>query len=343
MLETITDQALLVVWGVLIAGILALIPVAIIVSKVYPYSYPNARVRAMKAKLPTNQELLELAPRSYNDIIIQLEKHYPELSKYYAADLSFSKLETALREQLITQLEKIRRISPQETKKFIEAILAKYDILDIETVTRSLATTGSVTHDVLHQTRLFSKDFISRKEHSLQDLRNELKNTVYQEILAKHYEEIQEHQLESFEKELDLFYFKKLLSTANEPNSRGYVKRLIDTHNIALINKNEEATIPGGKIPLTELQTSMNVEQLTSLTNKHGYITTASTAEQLERDMQKNLWAYAQKLLKKEPLSPASTIGLVAIQSITTRNTIILLKMKHHGFNTEEIREVLAT
>lgn len=338
-----TDTALLIVWGVLIAGVLALIPVAVIVSRVYPYSYPNARVRAMKAKMVSSEQLIELSSRSYNDIILQLEEHYPNLTKHYAADLSFANLELALRNHLIAQLEKVKRISPREVSDFIKAMLAKYDIVVIETVARSLATSGTITSDVLHKTELFSKEFITQKEHSLEDLREELKETPYEEIINKHYQDIKDNKLKAFEQELDLLYFKKLLSKAQHPSSRGYVKRLIDAHNIAQANKDEEVMIPGGKIPQQKLQTAKTIKARCELAKEYGYpITTKNDSQILERDMQKAIKKYSQEQLKKEPLSPSSIIGYVGLLIVSVRNTIIVLKMKHHDMSTQRIREVIA-
>lgn len=337
------DNVLLLVWAVLILGVVALIPVAIVVSRVYPYAYPNARIRAMRAKLARSQLLIDLAPRSYNDIIIQLENIYPNLSSQYAANLSFANLDSALREHLVTQLEKVKRISPQELQPFLTTILAKYDIQVIETIVRSIATKESVTSDVLHRTKLFSKDFITKKHHTLDDLRNELKHTQYEAIINKHYEELKKNNLKSFEEELDQLYFKKLLRAANTQESRGYVRKLIDAHNIALTNQKQETRIAGGKIPKDRLTNDLDAQQLAKIAQEYNYtISDDVDAQTLERDMHKNIKTYAKQLLKQEPLSQASIIGFVALQAISVRNTVILLKMKYHDMTVQRIQEVIA-
>jgi vacuolar-type H+-ATPase subunit C/Vma6 len=297
----------------------------------------------MRGKLARAEKLTNLSERSYNDIILQLEEYYPNLSKKYAADLSFANLDSALREHLVTQLEKVHRISPQETKSYLKALLAKYDIQVIETVARSLATTGSVTSDVLHRTKLFSKEFITKETHSLDDLRNELKGTKYESLITKYYTDLEQNKLKAFEQELDLLFFKKLLSAANNPSSRGYTKRLIDSHNIALINQGEEALIPGGRILQQSLSKDLTVKQLVELARAHNYtVTDTEDAQILERDMQINIKKYAKQLMKQEPLSPASIIGFVALQAVSVRNTVILLKMKYHDMSSQRITEVLA-
>lgn len=331
-----------VIGGVLIAGIIALIPVLYVTNNVAPFAYPNARVRAMRAGLVRTEELLNLSSRPYNDIIYYLEQnHYPNLSNYTGADRSFASLDAALRTHLIQELEKILRVSPQQTKPFLKALLKKYDIQVVETVVRSLAANTNIKTDILHTTKVFTEEFSSRKQHTLQDLQNELKGTRVHEIISKHKQEIENNEFEQFEQDLDTYYFSQLLAASTSSYARGYTKRLIDSHNIALINKNRQAIIPGGKIPLSELN-DLTEKQLLERIKAAGYNVTSSDKTILEREIQASLKKYAKDLLTKESLSEASIVGFVALKIINVRNTAILLKMKYHNLEAQEIREVVA-
>ena len=240
--------------GVIVGGLVALIPALYVTNRVAPYAYPNARVRAMRAGLVRTHELAELASRPYNDIIYHLEQnYYPGLSEHTGADRSFANLDAALRSHLVETLEKVKRVSPQESRPFLKELLSKYDIQVIENVVRSLAAKTNVTSDILHRTRIFTTQFVSQREHTLDDLRNELKGTRYEDIINAHREEIENEEFTAFEQALDLQYFRRLLSKASSQQARGYTKRLIDQHNVSLINKGEEPIIPGGRIRADEL------------------------------------------------------------------------------------------
>ena len=332
-----------VIGGVVIAGVIALIPALYVTNRVAPYAYPNARVRAMKAKLIRTEELINLAQRPYNDIIYYLEQnHYPNLSSHTGPDLSFASLDAALRNHLVETLEKIKRISPQDTKPYLQALLDKYDIQVVENVTRSLATDTNITTDILHQTKIFSKEFINKQEHTLNDLRNELKGTQLEKIISEHQTAINNHEFKAFEQALDLLYFKGLRSKANSQAAKNYTKRLIDSHNVALINKQEEAIIPGGKISCEELNNVQTTNELVQRLQEAGYEVQETQKQLIERAMQENLKKYAKTLLDKDPLSQASIIGFTALKIINVRNTAILLKMKYHDLPAQEIAEVLA-
>ena len=331
-----------VIGGVLLAGVIALIPVSYVLTRIAPYAYPNARVRAMRGGLVRTQELIDLADRPYNDIIYYLEQnHYPGLSSHTGPDLSYANLDAALRSHLIQTLEKVIRISPQNTKPYLQALTRKYDIQVVEGVVRALAANTNITADILHQTKVFTKEFVAKEKHTLEDLREELRGTQLEAVISEHKKSIEEQEFEAFEEALDLLYFKQLLSKASSQEARGYTKRLIDNHNVALINKGREAIIPGGRVSLEELAGTRE-EQLVEVLKSKGYAVTSAQPTVMERELQVSLKNYAKALLNKDPLSEASIIGFVALKTINVRNTAILLKMKYHDMTAQEIAEVVA-
>ena len=337
-----TDIYWYIIGGVLVAGIIALIPVFYVLTRVAPYAYPNARVRAMRAGLVRTQELVELASRPYNDIIYHLEQnHYPNLSSHAGPERSYANVDAALRSHLVEVLEKVTRISPQTTKPYLQALTKKYDIQVVEAVVRALAAKTNVTTDILHQTKIFTREFCTREKITLADLQNELKGTRLENIITTYKQEIQQGEFQSFEQALDLLYFEQLLAKANSESARGYTKRLIDNHNVALINKEQQPIIPGGRIPPEEL-TDLTKQQLLERLQQAGYDVSEQAPARMERELQVNLKNYAKALLSKEPLSEASIIGFVALKTINVRNTAILLKMKYHDMTEQEIQEVLA-
>lgn len=334
---------LIIVAG-LVAGGVVLIPIFFSVSSLYPYAYTNARIRAMRSKLITHEQLEDYLKRPYTDIIYSLEKHtYPQLSKYLESDFTYAAIDTALRTSLVNTLAKVKKIAPDSSKKIIKVVLSKYDIQIIETIVRSSNVKLSSVADVLHVSEVFSKEFLMRKHHTLESLHNELKGSVYEQVLVKHMDELRRGEYLKFEIEMDLLYCRRLLKAAKSREARTYAKKLIDRYNISLVLKGLEPIIPGGAIPLDEFSLKDSLEDLSKKLHAHGYLVTASTKEGLERQLQaRHMRAFAESLFARNPLSEASLIGFIILKSMNARNLNILLKMKYHNFPEEKIREVLA-
>ena len=117
---------------------------------------------------------------------------------------------------------------------------------------------------------------------------------------------------------------------------------LIDSHNVGLILKHQEAIIPGGYLHIEELQKGMSVEELVKKLQEEGYKIDSKKKECVERDLYRRLLADGKAFMARNPLSEASLIGYIILKTNNTRNLNILLKMKYHNFSTEKIKEVLA-
>lgn len=325
----------------LILVVIVLIPVFLSVSKVYPYAYTNSRLRVMRSDLIRTSDFENLLKRDYNDIIYQLEKKkLPSLTKYLSGDFSYGSVDSALRTELINTLAKVKKISPDESKKFVKIILSKYDIQLIESIVRTLDAKTDTKTDLVHATEVFSQEFLNKKTHTIEELYNELKGTVYQKILDKHINNIKKRKFEAFEKELDLLFFKRLLHAATNQESKKYVKILIDNHNIGLALKGLNPIIPGGRIKKETI--TNNIEEIKKIISLKGIKTNANTKEKLEKDLQLYLKQTGEKMFNKNPLSEATIIGFIILKTINIRNLNILLKLKHEKLNEEEIKEVLA-
>lgn len=327
--------------GGLILVIIVLIPVFLTVSKIYPYAYTNSRLRVMRADLIRSNEFENFVKRPYNDIIYQLEKkRFPSLIKYLSGDFSYGSVDSALRTELINTLTKVKKISPEQSKKFVTIILSKYDIQLIEAIVRSLNTNINKKADLIHATEVFSEEFLSKKDYDFDSLYNELKGTVYQPLLDKYSSQIKKGKYEEFEQQLDLLFFKRLLFTAQSIEAKKYVKILIDNHNIGLVFKGQKPIIPGGRIPINQL--TNNLEEIKKVALKKSIKSNAKTKEQFERDLQIYLKKTGEKLFSKNPLSEATIIGFIIIKTVNTRNLNTLLKLKHEKISEEKIKQVLA-
>ena len=341
---------ILFIAGVIALGVVALVAVFKVVAKIYPYAYLNARIRAMHSRLLKKDDFTDLLDKPYNEIIYTLDKKYfPHLASFIGSDFSYSSVDSALRASLIKDLAKIYRMVPANSKKFVSIILSKYDLLVIQSIVRSshakLLGPNSIK-DIVSVTEVFHKNFLDQGNFSLTSLYNELKGTAYHPIMEKHLEELKKGHFLDFELELDLLYFRRILHEAKSRPAKQFVKRLIDMHNVSLVLKELDPIIPGGKIPLVELEPytkSAALPQLVGLLKKHGYeIAAYENKNQLEHSLYKDFTRFGQGLLSGEPLSENSLMGFIVILQATSRNVNILLKLKSHNFTKEQISEVLS-
>ena len=331
-------------------AVVSLIAVFKVVAKIYPYAYVNARIRAMHSRILKKEDFVDLMEKPYNEAIYSLDKNfYPHLASFIGSDFSYSSVDSALRASLVKDLAKISRMVPAESKKFVSLILSKYDIQVIQSIVRSshakLLTNDSIK-DIISVTEVFHKNFLDQGNFSLNSLYNELNGTHYHLLMEKHLEQLRKGDFLQFELELDLLYFSRLLHEAKSLPAKQFVKRSIDMHNISLVLKGLEPIIPGGKIPLSDLEPfvkSNSLTQLAQLLKKHSYQVDSSDNEhQVEHSLYKDFFSFCRGLLSADPLSENSIIGFIVVMQTTMRNTNILLKLKSHGFTKEQISEVLS-
>ena len=334
------DQTTIIIGGTAVLA-LAIIPAIKAATPLFPYAYTNARLRAMRSELLKDDDYEELLKKPYNEVLYSLgQKNYPDLSQRLEADYTYASVETAFRSSLIATLAKVARISPKQSQPFLKVLLSKYDIQLIESVVRLTKAKYSFRKDIFHATEVFSEQFLFKDNPTIEDLHNELKGTVYDPIITKHLEELTRGKFKAFEEELDLLHFRRLLKAAATKEANEYARTIIDHHNTSLILKGERALIPGGKLPLAELQGTKSIQELSAKLQARGYEAKQEKPELLERDLRRQLKRKAEHYLQKNPLSEASIIGYLILKNTEIRSLNILLKMKYHDFPEEAIREV---
>ena len=335
-MELIITFALL---GFFILFIVVLIPIIKAVAPIYPYSYTNARIRAMRKELLSEEEYEDLLKKPYNEILYALgKKNYPDLTKELGPDLTYAHVETAFRNMLIKTIQKLLAISPEQSKPYLKAYLSKYDIILVESLVRTTTAKYEHKRDIYHETALFSKDFLTKERPTIDDVYNQLKNTPYEPILAKHMTDIKKGVFKAFEEELDLLFFKRLLAAAKTEEARAYTKMLIDHHNISLALKGLPASIPGGKVARNQLDTN-DPQAIAKRLENYGYTLAGTTPEHLERDLGKHLRKKGKSFEGKNPLSEATIIGYLILKTTDIRAINILLKGKYHNVPEADIKE----
>lgn len=331
------EYILVLLASIILLGVVVMIPVFKVVSAKYPYASVQARLRVMRKKLLGADDFERLLDADYTDIVYRLDKTvYPGLRELFGPDTSYAAVDSALRTKVVRDLLRVRTFSPPEVKGFVTALLRKYDILMIESIIRSSSFHDASRRDIMGITEVFSEDYINRGDFSFQSLMTELKGTKYSAILEKHAESINQGKYRELEEELDLFYFQKLLSSANTTLARSYVKKMIDIQNISLALKGEKAKVPGGVIALESF-----TEDVVKVANEHGYKLSGDTPAEIERSAEKHVYDFGISCFSKDPLSDAPLVGYIVQSRTCARNANILLKLKSKGLAKDAIKEVL--
>lgn len=106
------------------------------------YEYGNARLRAMRSRLLSRRELMDLAAaKSLPDLIIQIS-HTPYRKALEVSLVQTSDLESiyeALRCDFIETIAKVRSFYDGSERKLVDLILRAYDIHNLKTILRGLA------------------------------------------------------------------------------------------------------------------------------------------------------------------------------------------------------------
>ena len=116
--------------------ILAVIAVIVVISTIkpvldmYPYTYPNARVRARNGRLFSEKEFSEIIESQNLEEVKNYLRGVPDYAKY----VDMYPLEKALDTQLAETYDLIARITPENSKETFKFLLKKWDIKNIKSI-----------------------------------------------------------------------------------------------------------------------------------------------------------------------------------------------------------------
>ncbi|MGZ7049278.1 MAG: V-type ATPase subunit, partial [Methanobacterium sp.] len=116
--------------------VLAVVAVIVVVStlrpvlSMYPYTYPNARVRARKGRLFTDKQFSEIIESQNLEEVKNYLRGFPEYAKY----IDKYPLEKALNAQLAETYDLLARITPENSRDAFRFLLRKWDIENIKSI-----------------------------------------------------------------------------------------------------------------------------------------------------------------------------------------------------------------
>lgn len=227
--------------------VLAVIAVIVVISTIkpvldmFPYTYPNARVRARKGRLFTEKEFSEIIEAQNLEEVKNYLRGVPDYAKY----IDQYPLEKALDTQLAETYDLIARITPDNSKETFKFLLKKWDIRNIKSIIIAKEA-GLSTDQTLELIVPFGE--LSDKLDSLieadtvTEVLNGLEGTEYPKILEDAIPIYNETGLLlPLEASLDKYLLKNLLRASATPEDdntnylHNYIGTMVDVANIKII------------------------------------------------------------------------------------------------------------
>lgn len=232
--------ALLIIALVIIVIISVIATIRPVLS-MFPYTYPNARVRARTGRLFTDKQYTEILESQSMEEVKNYLRGVPEYAKY----VDEFPLEKALDTQLAETYDLIARIAPDNSKDAFKFLLKKWDIRNIKSIIIAKEA-GLNDEETLNLVVPFGE--LSDKLNTLIDsdnvdeVLNSLEGTDYAPILEDAFPAYRETGiLLPIEASLDKYLLENLLRTSATPEDDNtaylheYVGSMVDISNIKTI------------------------------------------------------------------------------------------------------------
>jgi V/A-type H+-transporting ATPase subunit C len=227
--------------------VLAVIAVIILISSLrpvlsmYPYTYPNARVRARKGRLFTEKQFSEIIESENLEEVKNYLRGFPDYAKY----IDQYPIEKALNVQLAETYDLLARITPDNSKDAFEFLLKKWDIENIKSII--IAKEAGLSHEetlelVVPFGELSDKLDTLIDAENVTDVINALEGTDYPKYLEDAIPVYQETgMLLPLEAALDKYVLINLLRSVKTPEDDNtallhlYIGNIVDANNIKTI------------------------------------------------------------------------------------------------------------
>ncbi|MBP1911820.1 V-type ATP synthase subunit C [Thermococcus stetteri] len=330
--------------------------------KYTPYSYPNARVRAMEAKLLTEQRFNELAEsRTLQNFVASLEDTDYKETLSNVSSYSVEEIERALDASLAKTYELMFKILPKRSRDFFRLLLEEWDVRNIANVVKAKLVNEPASDYVIELGPMLPKVKAMAEAKTLEEILVILEGTPYEEPYQKLI--MGNIDVRTFETELYRIYYGKLLNYAlsRKDDERTilteFVKLRIDKLNVMTILRAKMAglsaeeirpmLIEGGYLKLDSLlhvdSLDMALAELDS--TRYGEII-REVREDAEKDISVIERAFEDYIIRKiseldrfYPLSIAAPLAYILKKEREVRKLRAMVKLIGDGLEPEVIKE----
>ncbi|MCC7564541.1 MAG: V-type ATP synthase subunit C [Methanobacterium sp.] len=236
-------EAFLAVMLLVIAVFGAIVVISLLrpVLGMFPYTYPNARVRARIGRIFDEKQFQEIIEAGNIEEVKNYLRGFPDYAKY----IDQYPLEKALDTQLAENYDLVARITPDNSKDAFRFLLKKWDIRNIKSIiiAKEAGLNSKETLDlVVPYGDLTDKLDALVDADDINEILNTLEGTEYAPILEDAIPLYQETGiLLPLEASLDKYLLKNLLRTVSTPEDdntsylKTYVGNMVDGANLKII------------------------------------------------------------------------------------------------------------
>jgi V/A-type H+-transporting ATPase subunit C len=227
--------------------VLAVVAVIVVVSTIkpvldmFPYTYPNASVRARNGRLFSEKEFSEIVESQNVEEIKNYLRGTPDYAKY----IDKYPLEKALDTQLAETYDLIARITPDNSKEIFRFLLKRWDIKNIKSIiiAKEAGLSQAETLDMIVPFGELTDKLDSLIEaDDVTEVVNGLEGTEYPKILEDAVPVYKETGLLlPLEDAMDKYILRNLLRASATPEDdntsllHGYIGTMVDVANIKVI------------------------------------------------------------------------------------------------------------
>lgn len=357
--------------------ILAVIGAVVVISTVkpvldiFPYTYPNARVRARMGRLFTEKQLSEVIEAENLDEVKNYLGGVPEYTNY----IDKYPLEKALDTQLAETYDLVARIVPDSIKEVFRVLLRKWDIRNIKSIitAKEAALSREETMDLVVPFGELS-EILDRlvDAKNITELITSLEGTDYAPILEDALPAYQKTKMIlPLEASLDKYLLDRLLKAVMNPYDENttilhsYIGTQVDATNIKIILRSKVdglkfediqpyMTLDGYQVrewKLKDLMEAPDVEGVVSGLEGTDYAQTLADAlpeysktgsiAPLEVALDNYIMKLVKTLSRKKPFGLGPIIGFLNKKEIEVKNLKVIVRGKREGFSASKIRELL--
>ena len=356
----------------LIVGAIVIVVIIRPLLDIFPYAYPNARVRARTGKILTEKQLTEIIESNDLTEVTNYLRGFPEYAKY----IEKYPLEKALDTHLADNYETLTQIVPKEIKPIFKVLLQKWDIRNIKSIIAAKEAGLSIeetTNLIVPFGEL--KDLLDKllDAKSITEIINGLEGTVYAHVLDDALPAYQKTGMVlPLEASLDKYFLENLLTAASNPSDEStralhsYIGTQVDVANLSIILRAKAEGLKYDDIQpyivsdgyqirewklkdLMEAETVGNVvssldgtEYATILNDALPEYTKTGSVAPLEAALDEKVRQNAKTLSVKIPFGIGPIVGFLSKKEKETRNLKVITRAKREiGFPNSKIKELL--
>jgi len=363
--------AILLLVGAVIGAIVVIATIRPLLS-MFPYAYPNARIRARVGQLFSEKQLSEILESDNQNEVQNYLRGFPEYAKY----VDQYPLEKALDTQLADSYDLVARIAPGDIRDVFRALLKKWDIRNIKSIITAKEA-GLSSEKTMELLIPFGdlKDEMGRlsEVNSVTDIITALEGTEYAQILEDALPAYQNSQMVlPLEAALDKHYMENLLVASANPYDENtsiihtYVGSQVDATNLKIILRSKVDGLKYDDISpymisngyqlrdwkLKDLMEAEDVGAVVSAMEGTDYAPILSEAlteynqtgsvAPFEKDLDTYLTKMARNFAVKQPFGAGPMIGFLNRKENEVRNLKVIARGKReNNFPVAMIKEML--